>query len=262
VDSCEAKQNHLKVAAANWHALATLAGQYVPSGRGILLDVGSTTADIIPILEGLPVPTGKSDPERFDSGELVYTGVRRTPLCAIMGWHGAAELFATTHDVYLTLGQILEDPADCETADGRPATQAHARARLARMYGGDIETIAPQRIQQLAEWVHQEQLDRLSDCLRRVRGRLEAMPIHRVSPGLAGWHEDDLDEAKPSRTDLTYVVSGSGEFLARRVIETEPANAAVLALTDQLGPEISACAPAYAVAVLAAATRSHGLATR
>ena len=34
LNSEEAKQNHLKVAAANWHALATFAGQYVPHSGG------------------------------------------------------------------------------------------------------------------------------------------------------------------------------------------------------------------------------------
>ncbi len=32
LNSEEAKQNHMKVAAANWHALATFAGRYVPGG--------------------------------------------------------------------------------------------------------------------------------------------------------------------------------------------------------------------------------------
>src|SRR5438552_10089221 len=52
VDTEEARRNHLKVASANWHALATLAGQYVPEGEAILVDVGSTTTDVIPLFKG------------------------------------------------------------------------------------------------------------------------------------------------------------------------------------------------------------------
>ena len=33
----------------------------------------------------VPMPTGRTDPERLASGELVYTGVRRTPACALLG---------------------------------------------------------------------------------------------------------------------------------------------------------------------------------
>ena len=51
------------------------------------------------------------------------------------------------------------------------------------------------------------------------------------------------------------IVSGAGEFLARQVATAafpEIGAAHILSLNDQLGPEASACAPAYAVAVLAA----------
>ena len=54
----------------------------------------------------------------------------------------AAEIFASTLDVYLTLGDIESIPTDLSTADGRPAT-AHAAAsdRMARMVGA-----APRRL--------------------------------------------------------------------------------------------------------------------
>ena len=49
----------------------------------------------------------------------------------------AAEIFASTLDVYLTLGDIESNPTDLSTADGRPATVEAARDRLARMVGAD-----------------------------------------------------------------------------------------------------------------------------
>jgi len=254
VDSEEAKRNHLKVAAANWHALATLAGQYVPNGRAILVDVGSTTTDIIPILDGVPVPEGKTDDERLRSRELVYTGTRRTPLCALMGWTGAAEFFATTLDVYLTLGFIPEDPADCDTADGRPAKKAHARARLCRMYGGDTETISEERTEQLAEWVCQEQLNRLQQCEYSVHARLLSMTYHSGEGSLRGRLFGGRSANSNQNKRTTYIVSGSGEFLARKAVERNSVASDEISLTDQLGPEVSACAPAYAVAVLATET--------
>src|SRR5262245_32221527 len=94
----------LLVAAANWPALATWAGRLVPSDPALLLDIGSTTTDIIPLHDGVPVAAGHTDTERLRTGELVYTGVRRTPVCAVLGNEGlASEFFATTHDVYVAL---------------------------------------------------------------------------------------------------------------------------------------------------------------
>src|SRR6266852_9046349 len=40
----QAKAQYLTTAAANWLALATFAVRYVPSGMGLLIDLGSTTA--------------------------------------------------------------------------------------------------------------------------------------------------------------------------------------------------------------------------
>ena len=59
----------------------------------LLLDLGSTTCDIIPIAYAHPQPFGRTDTARLKSGELVYCGVRRTPLCAVFGLTKAATFF-------------------------------------------------------------------------------------------------------------------------------------------------------------------------
>src|SRR6185295_4837798 len=102
----------LLAAASNWHALARYCGRYAPKACGLVIDIGSTTTDMIPLIDGTPVTMGHTDPSRMLSGELVYTGVERTPLCAVVSslpWRGrkcpiAHEIFATMWDVYLTLG--------------------------------------------------------------------------------------------------------------------------------------------------------------
>jgi probable H4MPT-linked C1 transfer pathway protein len=256
LNSEEAKANHMKVAAANWHALATFAGRFVPHGRAILVDVGSTTTDIIPILDGIPVPEGCTDYDRLFSRELVYTGVRRTPVCALVPWLTAAELFATTHDVYLTLGYFREAPNDCDTADGRPATRVNAHARLARMYCADAAQVPADNIQILAESVRDNQLTRLRDCIGAVEDRLRGMSSSELfvpaqthtDPLLAECGDDDsLDDVV---NEVQFIVAGSGEFLAKQAIGTY-----AVSLDDRFAPEVSACAPAYAVAVLAAERR-------
>jgi probable H4MPT-linked C1 transfer pathway protein len=99
-------------AASNWHALANFAGRYARVGQAIMIDIGSTTADLIPLVDGQPHSVGKTDPERLLSGELVYSGVERSPVCAVtptlpLGGQlcpVAHELFATTIDAYVMLG--------------------------------------------------------------------------------------------------------------------------------------------------------------
>jgi probable H4MPT-linked C1 transfer pathway protein len=221
----DARVRTLEVAASNWHALATFAGRYAPSGKGLLIDIGSTTTDIIPLENGVPVAKGKTDEERLRTGELVYVGVKRTPIMALGLPNICAEYFADTRDAGIILLDEQEDADADDTPDGRPATMENSYARMARMMGGDSETIDEKQITRLA--VH---------CTRRLADII-AEGLKRVAPA-------ELQ---------TLILSGLGEWLGKRAF-TGPYEGRVnciVSLTSELGPEVSACAPAYAVAVLA-----------
>jgi hypothetical protein len=182
-------------AAANWHALATWCGRMAPQGAALLIDIGSTTTDLIPLLNGFPDPVGRTDLERLLSGELVYTGVRRTPvntLAAEAPWRGgrcplAAESFATMLDVYLLTGEIPPDPGDLNTADGRPATREHAVDRLARMVCCDREECTHEDAYAMARELAERQQQRMAAALERVVARLP-VPVNAVLlAGEGGW---------------------------------------------------------------------------
>lgn len=231
-----ARSETQSVAAANWHALSTWAGRLAPTGSAVLIDIGTTTTDIIPLLDGRPCARGLTDPERLRSRELVYTGVRRTPLCALSPtapWDDetigvAAELFATSLDVYLLLGDIPENPADSETANGGPATRAAAQDRLARMVCGDRHEVNGQRSMELARWFAERQRHQIAEAVWTVIGRT-ASPVG------------------------TVITSGSGEFLARRVVAGMPelVQSHLISLGETLSPEVASAACALAVAQLA-----------
>jgi probable H4MPT-linked C1 transfer pathway protein len=223
-----ARKDPLPVAAANWLALARFAAGFIPEGCGLVIDVGSTTTDIIPIVAGGPAPKGFTDPDRLRSLELVYTGVRRTPLCAVLGAGVAAEFFATTLDVNLVLEQIAEDDTDRHTADGRPATKVAAHARLARMLGGDAESVSPQETIKLAERALLRQVYHLTMAFDHVARSLPEPP-------------------------QSVILAGEGEFLARLVLGQQNSFRAgkVISFAETLGPEKSRVACAYALTVLA-----------
>jgi probable H4MPT-linked C1 transfer pathway protein len=228
VDPAAARSEPLLAAAANWLALATFTGRFAPRGPALLIDVGSTTTDIVPLLDGKPVPRGRTDSERMRHCELAYTGVIRTPLCAILAGRGAAEFFATTRDVYLMLGRLPEDPSDCDTADGRPATRACAEARIARMICADLETSTPDERRKLAEHALLRQVTHVGGCIEQVAGTLPGLPA-------------------------TIILSGVGDFLTELALshqQTIPP-CPVVHLRRELGAEVSRAAPAYALAMLA-----------
>jgi probable H4MPT-linked C1 transfer pathway protein len=217
----------LPLAAANWLALARFAGRFAPRGSAILVDMGSTTTDVIPLIDGKPQPCGRTDLERLRNNELVYVGASRTPLCALLGTTYAAEWFATTQDVYILLGLHEEAPEDRATADGRPATRENAHARVARMLCADAEDLTATATREIAT-----QADRV--LRRSVRGALE-----RVSARL------------PSEPQ-TVITSGSGEFLVEKIVaETFNPLPPIVSLQSIFGAELSSCACAVALAILA-----------
>jgi probable H4MPT-linked C1 transfer pathway protein len=222
-------------AASNWLALAEVAARVIPTGPGLLIDIGSTTSDLIPLADGRALPRGLTDTDRLRTGELVYAGGRRTPVCALaaeLPFRGmmtglAAELFATTLDVYLTLGEIPADSGDHATADGRPATPGAALARLARMVCADPDEFTADDAVELARSADSALLARLESA---ARGACEST----VGP------------------PAFAIVSGSGEPLARRLAErllgpSDP----IVCLRDAWGPAASSAACAHALVVLA-----------
>jgi probable H4MPT-linked C1 transfer pathway protein len=167
-----------KVASANWLATAEYLAQRLRDG--ILVDIGSTTTDIIPFRDGRPGPRGRTDHTRLQSGELVYTGVVRTPVMAVVSrvpfrdrWQGiAAENFATMADIYRLTGQLAPEHDQAETPDGAGKSETDSRRRLARMVGLDLDAADPPRAwQQLAEHIAAEQLNMISEAIKTVSTR-------------------------------------------------------------------------------------------
>lgn len=190
VDLCRPLTNPLSLAATNWLATATLLARSRPNC--LLVDIGSTTTDIIPILEGRIAPQGRSDTDRLLSGELIYTGVLRTPISAITAvlplryvrCPVASEYFAISGDVYRILGRLAPRDYSCSTPDGRGKSQGAARRRLARMVCADAGDVSEREMIRMARFVHETQRAQIVEAMRRVvrRHRRRMLPV--IATGL------------------------------------------------------------------------------
>jgi hypothetical protein len=138
----------------------------------------------------------------------------------------AAELFATTADAHVLLGNLPEDPAADWTADRRPLTTACALQRLARQVCADANELTGEELLTIAKAIRDVQLDELTRSIEVVTSRMPAAPA-------------------------SCIVSGSGQFLAEEVARRVFPTCRIVALTDEIGREPSRCAPAHAAAVLA-----------
>jgi (4-(4-[2-(gamma-L-glutamylamino)ethyl]phenoxymethyl)furan-2-yl)methanamine synthase len=234
----EALKQWRHIASANWIATALMAAKKLP--QAVLVDIGSTTTDIVPVADGKLLARGRSDSERLASNELVYSGIVRTPVMALastVDFEGQtqgvmAELFATMADAYRVAGLLPKGADDFPAADnGGKAPQDSAR-RLARMLGRDVESASFSAWQRFAGTLVGIQTAQIADALMRV--------IDRAS----------LDSQAP------LVGAGCGRFLVEgiaRRLERGYIDFADLVPVDAAAHHSAAiCAPAVAVAVLAA----------
>jgi probable H4MPT-linked C1 transfer pathway protein len=219
------------IASANWLATAMHAAREL--GDGVLIDIGSTTTDIIAFKHGQVVTQARSDVQRLATGELVYQGVVRTPLCGLarqIPWRGEQlnvmnEYFATVADVYRLTGEL--DPAHdlYPSADNAPKDLPATRKRLARMIGMDARDACDGEWLVFAQDWRAAQVDELGAQLQRV------MAMHRMS------------------ADAVVVSAGCGDFLVADVLAT--AHGAACACR-RYGSDLARLAPGAAPAVAVA----------
>ncbi len=236
-----AKAEPLKVAAANWAATGWLASQLLADC--VVVDVGSTSTSIIPVVDGRVAAAGETDLEKLTNGELVYTGNLRTNVAAIVNSvplrggvaRVSSELFAQSADVHLVLGNIGQEDYTAETADGRGKTKPEALARLARVVCADTETLSEREIIQIAAHVYGRQIEQIAEGLNQVYSRLKV-------------------DAKLS---VPVIVAGMGRnFLAGKAAEKVGVRK-ILDLDELLPSSAASIAPAVGVALMAA-TRLEG----
>lgn len=228
------------VASANWRATLLLTASLLDDA--LVLDIGSTTTDLMLVAGGRPVDPPQGDHERLAAGTLIYTGVVRTPLMALaqqVPFRGRevgvmAEHFATSGDLYRIRGELDPTFDHADTADGRGKSRTESIARLARMVGLDANAAGENEWLALAAWFAraQERLLRTACDRQLARGR--------IGP------------------DASVVGLGIGSFLAAKLaaaLDRRFLDFATLAgMGAEDAPAVDVCGPAYAVARLAQRT--------
>jgi probable H4MPT-linked C1 transfer pathway protein len=247
-------QHWQHIASANWLASASFVAQQLARFEhieyGLLIDIGSTTADFVALVNNQPSCVGLTDAARMQAEELVYTGVIRTPLMALaqkirFEQHMtalAAEHFATTADVYRLLDELSATDDMADTADGQDKSALASARRLARMVGHDVADAPMSSWLGLAQAFKSAQLERLKNVALM---HIKRMTAHQPLPA-AG-------------QDVLIIGAGAGSFLAKEIaqqLQLQYVDIAQLIHSDSHDAQNisrwgSVCLPAYAVAQLA-----------
>jgi (4-(4-[2-(gamma-L-glutamylamino)ethyl]phenoxymethyl)furan-2-yl)methanamine synthase len=240
--AADAAANWAQIASANWLACARHTALSLTGESGVLVDIGSTTTDLIAFAHGQVPTTSRTDAQRLARSELVYQGVVRTPLCAItqrIAWRGDElnvmnELFATSADVYRLTGELDRLHDQQPSADNAAKDLGATRARLARMIGLDARDGSSD------EWLDFAQRWRALQ-VAELRGQLDRLIARQGlrTPALlvgAGCGAFLLPELAPPR----WRCASYGRDVARVCAQAAPGSA------DWAG----VCAPSVAVAAL------------
>jgi probable H4MPT-linked C1 transfer pathway protein len=244
VDASARQKVWRNVASANWIATASVVADAVD--EGVVLDVGSTTTDIVVIRDGKVTAEGSDDASRLATRELVYVGVVRTPLCALASrvafgsreYNVMNEFFATAADVFRLTGELRAEHDQAAAADDGSKDPAATIRRLARMIGLDARDAKPDA------WIAFARAWRAA-LVNRIRENLEAKL-----------------EASQLRPDAVVVGAGCGSFVAEELSRALHRHYVPFDRVARVAPSCAdwarTCAPSVAVALLRANASSCG----
>jgi len=202
----------------------------------LFIDMGSTTTDIIPVIDGR-ICSRKTDFERLLDGTLIYIGALRTDVstmaekvkilsrdryCPI-----AKERYAQMADVYNILGSIKEKDYICETPDGKGRSIEDSKRRLARIVCCDLEDLEDCDVVHIADEIKMVEINMLSDGINKILNKKE-------------WD---------SRIENIFI-AGSGEFVVRDALKRVKDLYNINSLAEIFGDEISSVFPAFSVGSL------------
>ena len=201
-----------QLAAANWLASADYLREEYPDA--VLLDIGSTTTDIIPLtrFESLK---GFTDLLRLQKGYLIYTGMLRGNIATLLQsvtldsvpTPVSSEYFAISADAHLVLGHITPTQYSVDTPDKKEKTGTAALRRLARVVCADLEEIGTGSAYQIAEQFWEKQRILVCDQVRHVAGQSGARQI------IAGGTGAHLFSRELDGTDLTKKLGSYADTL-------------------------------------------------
>ena len=172
----------IELAAANW--LASCDAFCEEFSQAVLVDLGSTTTDIIPLKSAHEL-IGYTDLKRLQDGYLLYLGMLRTPVATLisevmLGGVSTAvstEFFANAADAHLIMNTITPDLYTCERADGGATSYESCVRRISRVVCADPDEIGEDGARQIAKTFIERQREIIVSGVERICTQTQASQI-------------------------------------------------------------------------------------
>ncbi|HWQ65092.1 MAG TPA: hydantoinase/oxoprolinase family protein [Methanospirillum sp.] len=212
-----------QLAAANWLAMADMLRHRYPGA--VLVDMGSTTTDIIP-LNAFDSMIGQTDLTRLQQGYLVYCGLLRTNVATLiqtaevngLNTPVSTEYFASTGDVYVALNRINEDLFSADTADRKGTDRTSCMRRLARVVCADLEEIGESGALDIAISVYKTQMSLIVRVVEKIvlyHGAKQIIAVGIGSALVAEW-----TGSRDLSTELGEYTDAMPAYAVREIVAT------------------------------------------
>lgn len=239
----DALEKPYRTASANWAATGWMISKLIKNC--IVIDVGSTTTSIIPVVNGKIAAKGETDLEKLQNGELVYTGSLRTNVATIVNWipingiitNVSSELFAQSGDIHLLLDNIKEEDYITETSDNRGKTKIESMARLARVVCADTEMLTVEQIMDMAKFVYDKQVDQIAQGLKQVTQRIRTLTQEKLNLVVTGLGRNFLAKEAVEKIGYENIIDME-EYLGEKSVIESTSIAVALMVASNLERQI------------------------
>ena len=190
-----ALKNASSLNSLNWHATANFISNFFPNC--ILVDIGSTTTDIIPIKNKKIIAKGNNDNQRLKANELIYLGVLRSPIHAVEKKKNLIyENFANLSDVYRVLNKIPKKLDLLPTQDNKSKNKHDSARRIARIFGKDYKKTDFLKWKKIASQIEKKQKKILKKSVNKIEKRNFKKKIPIIGAGVGEFLLHDIFKKK------------------------------------------------------------------
>ncbi len=239
----DALEKPYSTASANWAATGWMISKLIKNC--IVIDVGSTTTSIIPVVNGKIAAKGETDLEKLQNGELVYTGLLRTNVATIVNWipineiitNVSSELFAQSGDIHLLLDNIKEEDYITETSDNRGKTKIESMARLARVVCADTKMLTVEQIMDMAKFLYDKQIDQIAQGLKQVTQRIRTLTQEKLNLVVTGLGRNFLAKEAAKKIGYENIIDME-EYLGEKSVIESTSIAVALMVASNLERQI------------------------
>lgn len=192
----------VRFAATKFWGSAYLASKLLT--HGLSIDVGTSSTDLVPVMDGVPDPEAARDPDRYNLDRLkterfIWYGLTATPLDYV-SHESEAEgerwplypRMAKTEVLTSLLGLAPRELTETHAYGGKFPAPGEARFQLAQACGLDVRLVGEETLTAIAHDLYRRMVERVAESVRKVTDLAGLVPRSDMQGAVMGLGRESL----------------------------------------------------------------------